>query len=520
MKLNNILMKPKILDCTLRDGGYYTNWDFNKDLVKEYLSSLNMLPIDWVELGYRSKPENSYLGEYYYCPDYVLEMARSVFKGKIAIMFNEKDVQPENVEGLLNSAKGKVDMIRLAIDPKNLLRAIELAKEIKNHGFLVGFNIMYMSKWKNQPDFLDLLPKINGVADYLYMVDSFGGIYPGEVKEILDIVKERVTMSVGFHGHNNMELALINAITALENGAEMIDATVTGMGRGAGNLKTELFLTALQAKGILDIDFNALSDLTHLFENLQEEYKWGTNLPYMVSGANSLPQKDVMEWVGKRFYSYNAIIRALRNQKNKVSDNERFPTFETDKLYKKVLIVGGGKSIADRSEAVLQFLQKNPEVAIIHSSARNSNFFKDIDNDQFFCLVGNEGNRLEKVFKDLGNFRGICVLPAFPRKMGTYIPKAVYNQTRELKEVTYTKQLNDTHTAIALEIALMLEAETIFAVGYDGYSNALISNKDFELFNENESLFTQFKRNTGKSIVSLTPTLYKSFQQDSIYSKI
>lgn len=513
-------MKPTILDCTLRDGGYYTNWDFNKDLVKEYLSNLNKLPVEWVELGYRSKPQKSYLGEYFYCPDYVLEMARSVFKGKIAIMFNEKDIKPEDVKGLLNSAKGKVDMIRLAIDPKNILRAVELANEIKKHGFLVGFNVMYMSKWKNQPEFLDLLPKINSVADYLYMVDSYGGIYPNEVKEILAIVKEKVTIPIGFHGHNNMELALINAITALENGAGLIDATVTGMGRGAGNLKTELFLTALNAKGVLEVDFNALSDLTHLFEKLQEEYQWGTNLPYMVSGANSLPQKDVMDWVGKRFYSYNSIIRALHNQKVKVSDNERFPLFKPDNSFERVLLVGGGKSIPERYESIIEFLKNNPDIAVIHSSSRNSNYFKDIDNEQFFCLVGNEGNRLEKVFKDFGDFKGICVLPAYPRKMGTYVPTAVYAQSRELKEVGFTTQLTDTHTAIALEIAFILKAKTVFTVGYDGYSNALISNRDFELFNENEYLFSQFKENTRISLISLTPTLYKSFQQDSVYSKI
>ena len=250
----------QILDCTLRDGGYYTNWDFNKELVETYLISLNSLPIDWIEIGYRSKPQNKYFGEFFYCPDYVIQMAKKLYKGKIAVMLNEKDVKKDDLNELLGSAIGNVDMIRLAIDPLNLERAINLANGIKSMGFLVGFNIMYMTKWKDISGFYEILPNVNNAADYFYMVDSYGGIYPEDLTEILDEVKKRVEIPIGFHGHNNLETALVNSLSAINGGAKMIDCTITGMGRGAGNLKTELFLTALNAKGYYEIDFNALSD--------------------------------------------------------------------------------------------------------------------------------------------------------------------------------------------------------------------------------------------------------------------
>jgi 4-hydroxy 2-oxovalerate aldolase len=509
-----------LLDCTLRDGGYYTNWDFNESFTKTYFESISKLPIEWIEIGYRSLPQKVYFGEFFYCPDYVLKQVKKSFNGKIAIMLNEKDVRPDHVASLLSSARGYVDMIRLAVDPNNLKRAIELAKEIKRLNFLLSFNVMYMSRWKNQPGFLDLLPYLDGLADYLYMVDSYGSIYPDQVMETIRIVKDKVKIPIGFHGHNNMELAFINSLTAIESGAEMIDATITGMGRGAGNLKTELFMTALNAKENLSIDFNILSEITHVVEELKEKFQWGTNLPYMVSGANSLPQKEVMEWVGKRFYSYNSIIRALHNLKENKQDNERFQLFDPQKKSEDILIIGGGSSAFERSDAIRAFLDANPGFSVIHSSSRNAGSFKGMQNDQYFCLVGNEGNRLEKVFNDLGDFQGTCILPGFPRKMGTYVPPAVFNKTRELGEVAFTDELKDTHTAIALQTAIILGARRIFTVGYDGYPNAMISIRELELFNENEMLFRKFVRFTGIDLFSLTPTLYKTLKPDSIYAKL
>ncbi len=508
----------KILDCTIRDGGYYTNWDFNKDLVKIYLESLNNLPIEYLEVGYRSPKLKNYYGEYYYCPIYVLESIKKTSNKKLVIILNEKDIKIEHIDALLSPCKEIITMVRLAIDPQNLDRAIVLAEKIKSMGFEIGFNVMYMSKWKGQNQFLSELKHINGVADIFYMVDSYGGIYPEQVKETFEIVRSQTTVPIGFHGHNNLELALINSLTAIDCGAEMIDATITGMGRGAGNLKTELLLTALNARDGLTIDFNALADVTASFSKLQLEYGWGTNLPYMVSGANSLPQKDVMEWITKRFYSINSILRALNNQKDKVKDNEQFPVFSQDKKYKKVIIIGGGHSAVEHQEAIKQMVSTSENICMIHASSRHALIYKALNVNQYFCLVGNEGNRLEKIFSDLGNFNGQCILPAYPRKMGTYVPKIISEKVFELIKVTFTDNLNDTHTAIALECCIELGAEQIYFAGYDGYAGQNLNQREIDLLNENESLFQAFKKSTNKQLVSLTPTIYNELIPESIYS--
>ena len=150
---------------------------------------------------------------------------------------------------------------------------------------------MYMSDWTDKKDLESQIGMIDGIVDYFNMVDSYGGVYPEDVKNAYNLVRSRTNAKIGFHGHNNMELSLINTLTAIDLGAEVVDVTFTGMGRGAGNLRTELLLAALNAQGRLEFDFNVLSKTVALFSKIQKKYEWGTSLPYMISGANSQHQK-------------------------------------------------------------------------------------------------------------------------------------------------------------------------------------------------------------------------------------
>ncbi len=509
----------KILDCTLRDGGYYTYWDFDRRLVEDYFRSLNQLPLDYIEVGYRSMPMKEYLGEYFYTPVYVLEKIRRLCNKDLVIILNEKDVRPEHLPALLDPIRGLVTMVRMAIDPKNLGRALVLAEGVKKMGFEVGFNVMYMSNWAGQQAFLADLKNVNGLADYFYMVDSYGGVYPQDVVNTIGVVRQYTDVPLGFHGHNNMELALINSLTALEHGVEIVDATITGMGRGAGNLKTELLLTVLNSKGQLELDFNHLAVVVDGFTQLQRQHEWGTNLPYMFSGANSLPQKEVMEWVSKRFYSFNSIIQALENKKNKLDDNRRFALFTPDKTYRKAIIIGGGASAVNLAEPIRRLLEHEKDICLVHASTRNAACYKDLAVDQYFCLVGNEGNRMVKVFEDLGHFSGRCVLPPYPRRMGTFVPEEVAGRTCELREIAYTTQVKDSQTALSLQVCLDLKVEEALVVGYDGYTGTRMGSKEQELLAENEMLFAAAQAH-GLKLTALALTQYKSLQIESIYSKL
>lgn len=512
----------KLLDCTLRDGGYYTNWDFSQETVDTYLESMERLPIDYIEVGYRSPEMREYYGAYFYLPEYLMKHLKQKSTKKLVIILNEKDMRAIDAEALLKPCIPYINVVRLAVDPNNFERALELAKVVKDLGFEVCFNLMYMSTWSDNPDLINQFGQLDGLVDTLYMVDSFGGVYPENIRDTLNLIKSKSNVKIGFHGHNNLELALINTLTAIECGVDIVDATITGMGRGAGNLKTELLLTVLNSKGVLELDYNALSKTVDDFSLLQKEYDWGTNLPYMVSGSNSLPQKNVMEWVSKRFYSFNSIIRALTNKSRGKEDNLNLMVFKPDQeniaYSSKALIVGGGSSVKEHQQAIENFLLANSEIIIIHASSKNAMAFKNVRNQQFYCLVGNEGYRLESIFNNAENVMGKCILPPYPRKMGTYIPEGLIEEASELDKVDVTDQFKDSHTALALQTATALGCEDVFMVGYDGYEGS-IGQKEQELCAENEYMFKRYIAE-HVPLKSLTSTKYKQLIPGSIFALV
>ena len=509
----------KILDCTFRDGGYYTNWDFSSAIVDGYINAMNKLPIDYLEVGYRNNPSEEYLGKFGYTPVSVLKHLREDCTKKLAIMLNEKSTSLKDLDRLLAPIQGLADMVRLAIDPKNIDRAIELASAIKGMEFKVGFNVMYMSKWSEMDGFLPKLKAIDGIADLFCMVDSFGGITPKEVKRILAEVRQYTNVPVGFHGHNNLQLGLINTLTAIENGIDYVDATITGMGRGAGNLKMELLLTYLNKHEGLEVDFNVLGDVITAFAPLKEKYGWGTNLPYMLSGANNIPQKEVMEWVTNRVYSFNSIVRALDNRKNNAKDNARFPIFEPTHKFDNVIVVGGGINALEHQEAIKTFIASKSNTAMVFATARNAQPYFDIEVPKYYCLVGNEGHRLTANV-GANNFKGTCILPPYPRTMGTEVPDFAKDTVYELKSINFIDQYKDSVTTIALELAMTLTEQNIYVVGYDGYPGNVLSEKEVALTNENKAIFTAYQIFRKNALKSLTPSIYKELDVESVYQFI
>lgn len=510
--------KFKLLDCTLRDGGYYTHWDFSEGVIESYIGAMNLLPIDYLEIGYRNNPSKEYLGKLGYTPLVELKKIRKLSTKKIAVMINEKNTLPKDLDALLKPIVGYADMIRIAIDPKNIDRAILLAKNIKNYGFEVGFNVMYMSTWLSDLSFLEKLSQINGIANLFCMVDSFGGITPKEVKDIIRIVRGKTTCPIGFHGHNNLQMGLINTLTAIDCGVDYVDSTILGMGRGAGNLNTELLLTFLNAQLGLEVDFNVLGDVITAFIPLYEKYRWGTQLPYMISGVNSIPQKEVMELVTNRVYSFDSIVRGLQNRKDKVQDNAKYPILE-EKNYEKVIIIGGGQSPIEHLNGIIDFIKQQKNIALVFATARHAGIFLGVNVPQYFCLLGREAKRL-KANVTAEQFKATCVLPPYPRKLGTDVPEYAEKATYELPSIEFTNEYLDSCTTLAIQTALNICKGNIYIVGYDGYPGSVLSEKEVALSNENMALLQDYEKYTGKKMTSLTPSLYPEIDVESIYQFI
>lgn len=503
----------KILDCTLRDGGYYTKWDFESSIVTDYISSLNKLPIDFIEVGYKNISSNEYQGEFYYCPKYRLEEIKAKSNKKIAVMIDEKNYSTKQMISLLDPCKESIDLIRLAVDPLRIKESYKKVIKLKSLGIPIACNFMYLNKWERIPGFFNNLKIISSQVEYIYLVDSFGSIYPHQLKKLILKIKQFVDCKVGFHGHNNLELAFANTLVAIENGVDIVDSTVIGMGRGAGNLKTELLISHISKD--LKINFNALSSLVDAFSKLHSDYNWGTNLPYMLSGVTETPQKLIMEWLSKRYLSLNSIVNKITNFN---TYKHSFPKLN-NMLYDKSIIIGGGSSIEKHIYAILEFLNQNPEFVIVFSSTRYFELFQNLSNFKIFCFVGDESERIDLSKIVFDEKKTIAIVPSESLEtIPTRIPENFRNITFEIESLTIDNSAKVNNCSLSLQAVKNLSCKTIFLVGFDGYEK---SNKvyEIELFNENDSLFKLLNENKIE-LRSLTPTTYKNIIIDSIYSYI
>ncbi|ASP35871.1 hypothetical protein CHH27_23665 [Labrenzia sp. VG12] len=341
----------------MRDGGYYTNWDFSQECVDRYLEAVSCLPVSYIELGYRALPEyGKYKGAYYYLPLSYIESAREKLPAdtKLGVMLDVKNCPPEHSAKLLQECQGLIDFVRLAADPRKLNVALELAYSIKRLGFEVGLNLMYLSSDYDKTNVLEEIQNNKGVCDIVSLVDSYGACYPTEVAQAVSLAKHILDVPVGFHGHDNLTLAFANALAALDAGADVVDGTLQGMGRGAGNLRTELIASYLESNLGNVPDFFAAAPALDHFSEMKMVHKWGAQIPYIIAGLNGLPQAPVMEWMSKKRFDMPAIVRALTTlgkdedvQQQKKSGNVAKPLRDAlPKLHdKKVVVVGGGQRL-------------------------------------------------------------------------------------------------------------------------------------------------------------------------------
>lgn len=502
----------KILDCTLRDGGYYSYWDFDSSLVREYLTILDSMPVDYIELGYRQPAKEEYMGEYAYLPISTIEQCKRYAPNKkLAVMLNLKDVDEETASALVSPLAQHIALIRLATAPVDIETAARVAASIKHFGVQVSVNVMYMSTWNDVPEYWAALPKLNGIADILCMVDSFGAVYPNDIAQIVKRVRTCIDIPIGFHGHDNLSLAFANTLAAIDAGCEIVDATIMGMGRGAGNLKTELLLTYL-AKSDSSINLNHLVELRNQFEPLQEEYHWGTNMPYMISGVNSLPQKEIMAMLSQRRYSIASIVRKLQNRLKKQS-GQPYSALTKELSKSPVLFVGGGVSVAKHIAKILDFLNIYDYIPVCFLSAKHLLLFDSINNPRYFCMIGNEGARIEKQNQHVKATDKFVVDEQGDAE--AYIPDFLQAQTYMIAK---SEDRSDAPLALAIEIARQITSERhIMLVGLDGYSTS--KREDiYDMMRENQELFDAYKDEFR--FQSLLPTEYKNVQMGSIYSEL
>ena len=224
-----------------------------------------------------------------------------------------------------------------------------------------------------------------------------------------------------------------------------------------------------------------------------------------------------MALVTNRVYSFNNIVRAVDNKRIHVADNAHYPLLD-EPSSEEVMIIGGGQSVSAHINAILRYLLNHPDTAVVFATTRHASLFRDVSNKKYFVLVGNEAKRMLKTVPQ-EFYQGCCVLPPYPRKMGTDVPSYAQATTFELPEISFINRYSDSCTTVALQIAIELQAKRVNIVGYDGYRGQMLSEKELTLTSENRELFETFTKSVHP-LYSLTPSLFNALKSESIYQLI
>ncbi len=278
----------KVLDCTIRDGGLMNNHQFDDQIVKTVYTACVEAGVDYMELGYKASRKIIVPGEHgvwKYCPEE--DMRRIVGDNptslKLTVMADAE--RTDYHEDILPKKDSVIDMVRVATYISQIPTALDMVKDAHDKGYETTVNLMAVS---TVPEYeldegLEMLA--NSETKAIYVVDSFGTLYSEQVQYLLRKYLHYCRAAgkeVGMHAHNNLQLAFANTIDAIVLGANMLDATIAGFGRGAGNCPMELLIGFLH-----NPKYNLLPILRCVqdtIEPLRSKLLWGFDLPYMLTG--------------------------------------------------------------------------------------------------------------------------------------------------------------------------------------------------------------------------------------------
>lgn len=277
-------MTYKILDCTLRDGGYYTDWSFDESLVKSLVRGLVDSNVDIIELGYKSPIKG---GKFRKCNDGYLSSFLDKDLSNFCFMIDVKDYVIDNSLdlNLFNSSVGNSDFFktcRVAFKQTQIDFVPQLVRSLKSKGYSVIVNIMGITDI-SKIDLNNICKRLSNLPlEAVYFADSYGNLEPSMVESIVDSLRS-TGKKIGFHSHDNLGLAFANTLKCIDLGVEFIDATLTGMGRGVGNLKMEQLL--MYGGSLNKTLINCIEDY---LSPLQAKMGWGFSIPYMYAGINKV----------------------------------------------------------------------------------------------------------------------------------------------------------------------------------------------------------------------------------------
>ena len=306
----------KVVDCTIRDGGLVNNFYFDDEFVRNLYTANVAAGVEYMEFGYKASNEIfdvKEFGKWKFCDEQDIRdiVGDNNTDLKISVMADvgrtdyKKDIIPKT--------DSVIDMIRIATYINTIPAAIEMIHYCAEMGYETTINIMAVSTAaESELDLaLDLLAQSE--VGTIYLVDSYGSLYPEQIRRLADKylkVAEKYGKKVGIHAHNNQQLAFANTIEACTVGVSYLDATMSGMGRGAGNCNMELLL------GFLRNPKYSLNPVLKFLQNQMLPLKktglvWGCDVQYMLTGQQNQHPRTAIAFTAEQREDYAAFYQSL-----------------------------------------------------------------------------------------------------------------------------------------------------------------------------------------------------------------
>lgn len=519
IKVKNILSYH--LDCSLRDGGYYTNWIYSDYLLKNYLIELKKAKINFIEIGFRFFNKKNYYGPYAYVSEDLLNKIYKIKKNNYGVMINVSDFQSmkySKINFLLNenfakSKNSKLKFVRLAVHFSEIDLAIYVSKILKKKGYMIFVNLMQISRIAISK-LKQVLNKINNTEeiDVFYVADSLGAL---DQKDSIKIAKllNNFKKPFGIHAHDNLGKALNNTLAFINHGATWADSTMLGMGRGPGNVDTVELLTKI---GKFQNTKFLKKSITN-FTELKSKYNWGKNFYYALAAKKGIHPTYIQEILNFKDYTKAQILSSINNLSKihaysfseSILDSACFQTtlrsinisiLKKNNLKKKsVLVLGSDDDLLLHSEEINFFINKKKPL-VISLNYNKKKFNKDV-NIYVQCHPG----RIFSNIKNLNNKKKI-ILPFQIKKQNKNI--IVYpiriEKNKFNVENTFCTIPSLLSFSYCMAILKLLNCKKIFLAGFGGYETKMDKLKNYEM---NQSIEI-IKKNMDCQLLSITPTSY------------
>lgn len=468
----------KVLDCTLRDGGYCNEWRFGQRNVGTISSALVEAGVDIVELGFLTNRVS-------YDPDVTkytdLHQAAAMIPadraGKLFVcMVNYGEYRLDDLPEYDGTS---IDGLRVAFHKKDRYEALRFCEGIKNKGYKVFIQAMVSLNYTDE-EFLELIRLSSAFRPYaFYIVDSFGVMKRRDLLRLFYNVEYNLAegIAIGYHAHNNMQLAYSNAQTLADirtNRDLIIDSSVFGMGRGAGNLNTELFVQYLNDN--LDSDYRLkplLNIIDRILNRFYQQAPWGYSLPnYLSAKHNAHP--NYASWLDSKktltVEDMDEIFSMMEPEKMASYDKAYIEdlylryqaTGQVQELHlqelknriagNRVLLIAPGRSSVEEFDAIAACAAE-PNVVTI-----SINFdYRLLETDLIFL------SNLRR-FRELDAEKyGKCIVTSNIPAMGVYL------QTSYRELLNNVEAVRDNAGMMLVRLLMELGAKEVLIAGMDGY---------------------------------------------------